>query len=123
MPETLSGNDNRPTDGAAVASPGGADETDLSRRMHELETWYVDRWRCLQRENADLAVMLDRRIEEIGALTRLAQDREEAGQARLTELQHRLVRAEDALRALRNSTSWRLTRPLRRFTRLLGRTR
>lgn len=71
------------------------------RRFFDIEKRLETRIRVLEKENTVLAAQLERRFEELSLLTRMMQEK---------ELQ---------LDSVLNSTSWRITRPLRWIIRRL----
>lgn len=98
------------------AAPAAA--TDYEKRLHAAEMRYETQIRALEENNTRLAADLETRFRELGTLTRMMQEKEAEAAARLNECQARIAHLEQDLHSLRNSTSWRLTRPLRWLSRL-----
>lgn len=108
----------------------GINAIDYEKRLHAVEVRYETQLRALEEKQTRLATDLQIRFRELGTLTRMMQEKDVAAAedlancraqaaAREAELGAHTAQLEQHLSSLLNSTSWRITRPLRWIIRRL----
>jgi len=82
----------------------------VNRMLHDIEKRYESRIRAMEKENREKAQQIEDRFEELATLTRLMVGKEHE----LSELKDINVYLNASVDAILNSTSWRITTPIRR---------
>lgn len=93
-----------------MTMPETSNETE--RLLHEAEMRHETRCRALETELRQCTALNRLQTEEMAELTRLAE-------SRATEAEQRYAELQAELELVLHSTSWRITRPLRRIIRHL----